>query len=139
MKDPTIIIQMDTSKVANYTDLEFLILQLKEERSYQEEDLKYHFNILVDSFNPISILKTSIFKLTKEKALLVEVGKVGLIVGAHFLIDRVFGKYKSVRGLLSSILMENVATSLIDKNAANIISDIGNRIMHNNDQDQTNK
>ena len=130
MNTPLLFAPMEKSQVKNYEDLSFLILQLKEDRMLREEEFKGQFNRLIESFNPITILKTSLFKLAQEKNLLMEVGKVGLIVGSHFLIDRILGKFKSIKGFLSSVLVENIATKLIEDNTSKIISGIDNQITY---------
>ncbi len=128
MKTSLLYAKMETVQVNNYEDLEFRILQLKDDKLNQEEELKYAFNELADSFNPILLLEKSIFKVAKQKEMLFEVGKVGLIVGSNFLLDKILGRSRSIKGFLSSVFVESIAATLIEKNASRILSGIGNRI-----------
>ena len=122
---------MENKKILNHNDLLCHISNLKDEKIYQEFELKIKLNEFIKTLNPISIVKDSIHELAQDKEVRLDVAKVGLNIGANLLIDGVFGRSRSIKGFLSSILIEKISSIVIDKNASGIISGIGKLINKN--------
>jgi hypothetical protein len=112
-------------KINNYKELELRIAELSHLKSLEEYELKETFHQFVHSLNPILILKESLRNLTEDKTAQLDLAKAGLNIGANFIIDKTLGKYNSIKGFISSVLLENVSTSYIYNNSSKIISQIG--------------
>lgn len=119
---------MESKKILNHHDLLCHISKLKDDKIYQEAELKVKLNEFAKTLDPLSIVKHSIHELTQNKEVRLDVAKVGLNVGANFLINTVLGRDKSIKGFLSSLLIKKISSIVIDKNASGIISGIGNFI-----------
>ena len=111
---------MESKKILNHNDLLCHIAKLKDDKICQEIELKIKLNEFVKGLNPVSMVKDSLHELAQNKEVRLDIAKVGLNVGANFLIDSVLGRSKSVKGFLSSMLMEKISSIVIDKNASGI-------------------
>ncbi len=123
---------MENKKILNHTELSMCIMQLKSDILLQEDELKHKFKEFLFTLNPISIVKDSIHQLARDKEVQFDLTKVGLNVGANFLIDQVLGRNRSIKGFLSSLLVEKFSNTFINKNASGIISGISKLLSKNN-------
>lgn len=111
---PQIDLQTVDTAITNHTDLVLRITHLKASKLRQEEDLKHIFTTIVGTMNPISILKDSIHELAENKAIQLDLTKVGLDIATNFIIDMVLGRNRSIKGFLSSVLVEKLSGSFIN-------------------------
>ena len=121
---------MDNTKITSHAHLKFLIMQFKSEKSSQEAALKHTVEEFVVSLNPLSILKNSLHELTADKEVQQDLVKTGSNLGTNFIIEKILGRNRSVKGFLSSILAEKVSAAVINNNISKIISGIGKLISH---------
>ena len=122
---------MRNKEILNHAELSLRIMELKSEVLLQQDNLKYTFKGLF-TLNPISIVKESIHELAKDKEVQFDLTKVGLNLGADFLINQVLGRNRSIKGFLSSVLLEKLSNTFINKNASGIISGISKLLSKNN-------
>lgn len=127
---------MENTPITNYNELLLRIGQLKEERSIQKEQLKYAFEEFTDTLNPISIVKGSLNKLVNDKDVHVSLAKAGLNLGTNFIIEKVLGRSRTIKGFLSSIFLEKLSTPLINNNASKITSGIS-KLLHKTPEKET--
>jgi hypothetical protein len=123
---------MQNKETLNHAELSLRIMELKSEILLQEDELKYRFKEFLFTLNPISIVKDSIHELASDKEVQFDLTKVGLNLGANFLIDQVLGRNRSIKGFLSSVLVEKFSNTFINKNASGIISGISKLLSKNN-------
>ena len=122
---------MEKIKITNHTQLQLRIMHLRSEKISQEIELKHTIKEFIYSISPLAIVKDSLHSLVQDKEVRFDMAKVGLNLGANFLIEKVVGRSKSFKGFLSSILIEKISSSFINSNASSIISGIS-KIMHSN-------
>ncbi len=120
---------MNRPQISNLADLELHVQHLKTQKRQQETELKTTFNELIDTLNPISIAKQSLHELAGDLEVQFDVVKMGLNVGANLIIDKVLGKHQSIKGFLSSIVMEKLSTIVINNNATDIVLGITDLIL----------
>jgi len=120
---------MENNMITGYSDLVQQIAQLKVARRQQEATLKQDLRALTQSLNPVAIVKKSLFELVNDRELQLNLTKIGLISSADFIIDKILGRNRSVKGFLSSVLVETYTASLISENAADILSGIRKTIL----------
>ena len=104
--------------------LELRRAQLLAERAQQEAALKLKSREMVTALNPLNIVKESIHDLAGDKDVRFDVAKVGLSVGANFVIGQLLGQPKTSKGALRAILVQTIATTLINSNATRIITEM---------------
>lgn len=109
---------MEKPIITNHVQLQLRIAELRMYKGIQEEELKL---TLKDAFTTLNII--SFFKnATVDQPL--ELAKSAVNGTLNLIIDLVLGKHRSIKGFLSSILVEQFSGSLINNNLINIISTI---------------
>jgi hypothetical protein len=116
---------MEKTDICSHSELMLQIMRLKAEKLEGEKELSYKFKELVYTFNPVSLVKKSIHDLADDTDVKYDLAKIGLNVGANFLIDQLLGKNRSVKGFLSSLVVEKISSSYINNNLSSIIAGIG--------------
>ena len=113
---------MKIMNVTNHSELVFRIMELKAQKLSQEIELKYCIKEFAYTVNPTSMIKNSIYELSQDKEVRIDLTKVGFTLGANFIIDKVLGRNRGIKGFLSSVLFEKVSSTLINKYAPGIVS-----------------
>ncbi|SDC98712.1 hypothetical protein [Williamwhitmania taraxaci] len=127
---------MENIEISSHAALQMHINHLKATKYVQEEELKLTFKEFVYTIDPVSMVKSSLHELAEDKDVKMDLAKVGLSFGANFIIDRVLGRNGSIKGFLSSMLVRNIASSLINGNASAIISGISKMMHKSPDQEK---
>ena len=65
--------------------------------------------------------KSAIHELVEDKGVQFDLIKGGMNLGANYLIETVFNKQGSIKGFLSSMVLEKLSSTFIQANAGNII------------------
>lgn len=115
---------MENIQLSNYAELLLRIEELKAKKNSQEIVLKEKFLIITSSFDLLSLLKGGSMNKNPEFDLV----KVGLNTGINLIIDLVLGKNRSIKGFLSSVLVEKFTSVLINNNLMTIISGVQNLV-----------
>jgi hypothetical protein len=125
---------MESREISTHTELAVRIMHLKAEKFRQEEVLKHSFREFFYTLQPASIIKETLHELSQDKEVQFDLAKAGLNMGANFIIDRVLGKNRSIKGYLSSILIEKFSGSFINDNMTKILEGVGKFMNRNNHQ-----
>lgn len=112
----------NNSNISGHAQLSQRILELREEKQNQEAELKQKINTAVDSLNPLYMLKQSLHEFVEDKNVKTDLLKAGVNIGANLIIDKSLGKYKSIKGFLSSVLVENISTPVIYSGLSKLLS-----------------
>ncbi len=112
---------MEKTAFSVHDDLLSLISEVKKSKEIQEIRLRESFEDLAQSLSPVEVVKSSIHELVTDKGMQFDLIKGGMNLGVNYLIEKVFNKNGSVKGFLSSVLLEKVSASFIQTNAASII------------------
>lgn len=107
---------MENQEITNHSELALHIMRLKAEKFSQEESLKTTFRELENVLNPVSLIKESIHQFANDKQIKQDLTKIGVKMGVNFLIDKILGRNNSIKGFLSSVMMENISDSIINNN-----------------------
>ena len=127
---------MENKEISNHAELVLRIMDLKVEKFSREEELKYAFKEFVSALNPISMVKESLHQLAADRDVKFDLAKVGLNLGADFIIDKVLGRNRSFKGFLSSVLFEKFSTLFLNNNISKIVSEIS-KLLHPNSEQET--
>lgn len=109
----------DVAAITTYAQLQLRIALLQKEKEFQEDKLKNTFSEMLSLLNIVSLFKAA---TNKEQPL--DIAKSGVNIVLNLIIDLVFGKHRSIKGYLSSIMIERFTTMLVNNNLTNIISGI---------------
>ena len=122
---------MENTEITGYSEMVMRIMHLKQEKFRQEDELKDAFKEFIYNLSPVSMVKQSLHKLAEDREVQFDLTKIGLNLGANFLIDRILGKNSSLKGFLSALLVEKISDSFINNNLSTIISGIRRLIDRN--------
>ena len=126
---------MDNSNIINHEALVLRIRFLRAEKSRQESEMKEKFHDLIYLLDPVSIVKGSLHELAENKQVQFDVAKVALNMGTNLVIDQVFGKYRSIKGFLSSVLLEKMSDRFINTNTLKIFSLFSKKKKHSSEKE----
>jgi len=115
---------MENIQLSNHAELLLRIEELKARKHSQEEVLKEKFQLITSSIDLLSLFKGGSMNKNPE----FDIVKVGLNTGVNLIIDLVLGKNRSIKGFLSSVLVEKFTSILINNNLMTIISGVQNLI-----------
>jgi hypothetical protein len=110
-----------TPKLVNYGDLKLRIEKVKEVKEIQEIELKESIHKLAHALSPVRVAKSALNEFVNDKEVQFDLVKGGLNMGADFIIEKLFHKQNSIKGYLSSVIVEKFSASFIQKNAPQII------------------
>ena len=129
---------MENTEISGHVELLLRIRQLKVEKLRQENELKYTFREFANSLEPLSVVKRSLHKMTQDKEVQFDLAKAGLNLSTNFIIGAVLGKYRGIKGFLSSVLLEKISTVFINNNVSEIIAGI-DKLVYQNSEKETNQ
>lgn len=129
---------MEKAEVSIHQELVLLIQEVRVSKDHQEAELKASFQDLVHALSPLEVVKSSIHGLVNNKGIQFDLLKGGMNLGADFLIEKVFNKKGSIKGYLSSVLLEKVSSSLIQKHAGDMIVGIASVFKKKEKKEETN-
>ena len=112
---------MKKKQLKTYNEVLIAIASEKIEQTKLKAELKLCTNDFIDSFNPLTIVKKTLTNISTDDTLKTKIAKAGMTTGANLIIDLVLGKRKSVKGFLSSILLETVSNAIINSNSSSTI------------------
>jgi hypothetical protein len=115
---------MENSAITGHKELVWRIEQLKIEKIRQELELKLTVNEFVNTLNPVTMVKESLHELAEDNTVQVDLIKATLNIGANFILEHLIGKHPNMSGLLSSVLVENISSLLINNNVSKLFSGI---------------
>lgn len=124
---------MEITQITNHSELLFRITELKTLKEAQEEELKLSFKKLAQTIDFMSILRGG-----KSENSQFDIVKIGLNTGINLMIDLILGKHRSIKGFLSSVLVEKFSAFFINNNMISIISGI-TQLIHRNREPETNQ
>ena len=110
---------MENKLITNHAELVLRIMHLKSEKFSQEEELMHSFKELTYMLNPATIMKN----MAGDKEVKTSLAKAGLSLGSNYLIDKVLGRNRSIKGFVMSVFVEKLSNMII--NNSGVISKIG--------------
>ena len=125
---------MSKTAVLNHKQLVAQIKQLRAQKLNQEAHLTHSVGEFFHTINPVTIVKSTLHALAVDSEVHYSLAKVGLNMAANFIIEKILGKNRSVKGFLSTILVEIMSNAYINQHAPEIIATIKNLVIPQNDE-----
>jgi len=95
--------------ISDHTQLMYAIMQVNASKAEQEEEIKYQLKEIYYSFQPATLVKNALKSAMHNPETQKNLAQAALEIGTDFIISKVFKKSNSLKGFLTSILMEKVA------------------------------
>jgi hypothetical protein len=121
---------MNNLPITNHSQLLLRIAELKAIKDIEEEELKISIRKFISTIDLVSFFKVGILNSGSHTADLV---KTGINMVLNLLISVIVGKHRSMKGFLSSILIEKFTSTLINNNLMGIIAAISSLLSRKNE------
>jgi hypothetical protein len=102
-------------KITSYEALRARIDYLDTIKEAQEEALKADFKQVLESLQPVNLLKSAVENIKQDRDLKNQAGELGLSLGLDFLVDKLFKKNSSTGAYIKATLVEQVAAFVLDR------------------------
>jgi hypothetical protein len=110
--------------ICDGNDLTCEIEHLQNVKNQQELQIVDSFYELAHAVNPVNIMKDAIHGLASVRPPTNDVVSVGTNIGTNYVIEKVLGKNRSIKGFLSAMLVETLTTELINRNAPQMLNQV---------------
>jgi hypothetical protein len=104
---------METGPQLTAAELRNRVLALQQKKVQQEQSLKESFQDLVQSVNPVQIVKNSLHKLSEDQQVKTDLTKVAISLGVHVLMRTYFGRKRGIKVYAASLAIEKLAIPFI--------------------------
>src|ERR1017187_1114693 len=113
---------MSRSKIHTYEELTHRITELTTIKDAQEIELKSNVKELYESFQLKNILKNTVKDLANDKGFSQNGFKAATDMATDFIVGKIFNKNNSIKGFITTLLVEKLLTPLIKNNKDKILS-----------------
>lgn len=120
---------MENKSIVAYSELVVRINELKVQKKMRENELQITFNAVATSLNLGSVLNS----LTHQDKPM-EFAKSGLKMALSLISGLLLGRHRSIKGYLSSMMVEKFTTLLVDNNLITIVAGISSLFKKTNNQ-----
>ena len=124
--------KMENTAIMNYPELLFRLTALKSEKESQEQELKLTVTEFLTTVDIISLLSRTNKPNTDIPQNLI---KTGLKMVLNLITGLVFGKNRSIKGYLNTLVIERFTSMIIDNNLINIVAGIGSMLFKKRNQE----
>jgi hypothetical protein len=127
---------MTNSKITTYEEVTRRIAELNAVKEAQEVELKNNLTEFYQNFQLKNILKNAVKDLAADKEFRQDGITAATGMATDLVIGRLFNKNNSIRGYITSLLVEKLALPFIKNNKEKIFSFISNLISKHKDNDE---
>lgn len=118
----------------NFKSLEQKLLQLKADKTAQEQAIKETTKNLLNEFNPVRLAKNAIFELAEDKHVQTDVTKLGINFGLSILANKLVTRQKGIKGIMMTMLITKLSTFAIEQGAPYVLAGVS-KFLHRNDKE----
>ncbi|HKC66860.1 MAG TPA: hypothetical protein VKG26_01390 [Bacteroidia bacterium] len=115
-------------KISTYEELTIRINQLNSTKDAQEIELKNNINQLYKKFQLKNIIKETIKDLAHDTEFREDGFRAAKGMATDFVIGRLFNKNNTIRGFITTILIEKLVTPIIKNNKDKILAFISDLV-----------
>ncbi|MFZ4058357.1 MAG: hypothetical protein ACOYKE_09465 [Ferruginibacter sp.] len=116
--------RVNDNSITDYTTLINTIESLKETSALQEEKLSNSLYAFIETLNPITLIKKSMYAIVNDNTIQTNLATTGLHLGSDYILDKILGRGKSFGGFVRSVLVEKISNATINKYSGSIIEKI---------------
>jgi hypothetical protein len=119
---------MSNSKITTYTELTLRIAQLNQIKEVQEVELKNNLKSVYENFQLKNILKNTVKDLAVDKQFRQDGIAAATGIATDMVVGRLFNKNNSIKGFITTLVVEKLAIPLIKNNKDKILSFISEHL-----------
>jgi hypothetical protein len=123
-------------KINTYEDLTARVAELNSIKDKQELELKSNLKKVQQSFQLKHLLKSTVKDLANDKEFRQDGIKAATGMATDLVLGRLFNKNSSVRGFITTLLVEKLALPLIKNNKDKVLSFITDLLAKHKNKDE---
>jgi len=127
---------MINTKITTYQEVLQRIAQLNVLKDAQEIELKNNLKEVYQNFQLKNILKNTVIDLANDKEFRQDSMAAATGLATDMVLGRLFNKNNSIRGFITTLLIEKLALPFIKNNKEKIFSFISNLVSKHNNNDE---
>ena len=127
---------MSNYKITTYEELTLRIAQLNQLKDTQEVELKNNLKSVYENFQLKNILKNTVKDLAADKQFRQDGIAAATGLATDMVVGRLFNKNNSIKGFITTLLVEKLALPLIKNNKDKILSFITNLVSKEKNKDE---
>lgn len=97
-----------------HKELLLKIIQVRQQKEIEENLIEVQFLDLKESLNLQTLVKQSIVNLVTDKNVQTNLAKAAVTFGSDFIIEKVLGSNKSIKGFLGSMIIEKFSGNFLN-------------------------
>ena len=113
---------MNKNNIHTYEELTLYINQLNSLKETQEIELKKSLNEVYKNFQLKNIIKKTVKDLANDTEFREDSYKAAGNMATDFIVGRLFNKNNSIRGFITTILIEKLVTPLLKNNKDKVLT-----------------
>ncbi len=126
---------MTNTKITTYEEVTLRIAQLNAVKDAQEIELKNNLKEVYENFQLKNIIKNTVKNLASDKEFRQDGVTAATGLAADMVLGRLFNKNNSLKGYITTLLIEKLALPFIKNNKEKIFSFISNLVSKHKDND----
>lgn len=111
-------------EICDGDDLNCEIEYLQSLRTQQEQAISDSFFAVAHAVNPVTLMKDAIHGLASVRPTNGDIVSIGTNIGSNYVIEKVLGKNRSIKGFVSALIVEKLSTELINRNAPQMLNQV---------------
>lgn len=108
--------------ITNHTQLMHTIMHVNAARVEQEDEIKYQLKEIYYSLQPATLIKKAVQNVLNSPETKKNLVQAGVAIGTEFLISKFFKRSASIKGFLSSMIIEKIADYTLNGKSADAIN-----------------
>ncbi len=69
----------------------------------------------IKGMNPVEYIKNTTQSILQDKNVQVDASTMGINLGVNFILEKIIGRNRSIKGYIGSMILEKISTSFISK------------------------
>ena len=128
---------MSKFKISNYEELTGKIAELDGLKNLQETELQNNLKEVYQSFQLKNLIKNTVKDLASDKQFRQDGLKAATGMATDLVVGRLFNKNNSIRGFITTLLVEKLALPLIKNNKDKVLTFITDLISKHKNKDES--
>ena len=89
--------------------------ELQAKKLQLETIIQDEVKTFVKGINPVEFIKNTAQSVLQDKNVQVSASTMGINLGVNFIIEKILGRNKSIKGYIGSMILEKISSSFISK------------------------
>jgi hypothetical protein len=89
--------------------------ELQDQKLQLENIIQDEVKTFIQGINPVEFIKNTAQSVLQDKNVQVDASTMGINLGVNYIIEKLLGRNRSIKGYVSSMILEKISSSFITK------------------------